>query len=69
MMKRKKVSSIVVLILVLCIFAAFTVGCGGGSSRKKDGVNGCKNCGRSPVYAIGFCRDCYEGFIDYTYGK
>ena len=68
-MKKKNIRKTIVLMFVLCIFAAFAIGCSGGRSSKKDGVNGCKNCGRSPVYDLGFCKDCYEDFIDFTYGK
>lgn len=53
------------LILVLCLSMSFvTISC----SCSGDGKSGCKNCGRSPVYALGYCKSCYKSFMDYTYG-
>lgn len=52
------------LTLTLCLSMAFvTTSCSSG-----DGKSGCKNCGSSPVYALGFCKSCYKSFVDYTYG-
>ena len=41
-----------------------------GSSRPAsyDGKNACMNCGKKSVYDLGFCKSCYESFMDYTYG-
>lgn len=58
--------------IILCVIIASIIfisifscsGSGGG-----DGKSSCKNCGRSPVYAIGFCRSCYKSFVNYTYGE
>ncbi|MCI5946000.1 MAG: hypothetical protein MRZ39_03740 [Oscillospiraceae bacterium] len=52
-------------IAVAAILAFALAGC--GSSGGGDGVSSCKNCGRHSVYALGFCKSCYESFMDYTY--
>ena len=39
------------------------------SDSYDDGAVGCRNCGRSPVYDLGYCKTCYKGFMDYTYGN
>ena len=61
----KKFKKILVLLMMLA-FSVFATGC---TSSHGDGKTTCKNCGRSSIYALGFCKSCYEGFMDYTYGK
>ena len=61
----------------LCIAVAVLIGLyvlsclvfTGLGKTNKDGITHCKNCGRTPVYAVGFCKICYEDFINYTYKK
>lgn len=35
------------------------------SGPRGDGSSSCKNCGRKKVYALGYCKSCYNGFIDW----
>lgn len=62
---KKKLSRAISLIVALisCLFLLCSCG-----DRHGDGKTSCKNCGRSQVYALGFCKSCYNSFIDYTYG-
>lgn len=54
-----------ILAIMLAVGMCFSmIACGGG-----DGKTSCKNCGRSSVYALGYCKTCYKGFHDYTYGN
>ena len=61
---------LIIILSILMCFSMFAItGCGssGGSSRG-DGKTSCKNCGRNSVYALNFCKRCYDSFMDYTYG-
>ena len=40
----------------------------GSSSKSSSSSSKCKNCGRSPTYDLGYCKTCYKGFMNYTYG-
>lgn len=62
----KKILSIV-LAVGMCLSMLSFVACGGGGGGG-DGKTSCKNCGRSSVYALGFCKSCYKSFHDFTYG-
>ncbi len=66
--ERKKNSAIItgIIIALLVIFAIILLFKISSSSSNGDGVNTCKNCGRSPVVAgFGYCGDCYDGFTDW----
>ena len=63
----------IILLLVGFIFAIILgvslAGDYSPSSRPKhDGVEACKNCGRTSIYALGYCKSCYKSFIEFTYG-
>lgn len=60
-MKRK---TKLIGIAVAIILALTTTGC---VDKGGDGMESCKNCGRKSVYSLGFCKSCYESFMDYTY--
>ncbi len=60
----KKILSIV-LALGMCLSMLSFAAC---EDNGGDGKTGCKNCGRSSVYALGFCKSCYKSFHDFTYG-
>lgn len=60
----KKLLVFLLLIMMISIMAFSGVACSFGG----DGKSSCKNCGRSSVYALGFCKSCYKSFHDYTYG-
>ncbi len=59
----------IALILSLVVLLSFTISITGCDDGGGDGITSCKNCGRTPVYALGFCKTCYKGFANYTYGK
>ena len=62
-MKNNKKGT-VALIIVLVLILVSIVGCFGdcGESSGGDGKSSCRNCGRSSVYALGYCKSCYKGF-------
>lgn len=64
-MKMKKFLSIL-LVVGMILSMMILPAC---EKSKGDGKTSCKNCGRTPVYALGFCKSCYKSFHDYTYGK
>ena len=64
-MKEKIQSIVVVLIVLLLLFGLGSIIFGGCEDNGGDGKSSCKNCGRSSVYASGFCKRCYESYIDY----
>lgn len=49
------------IIFLLLSLIGILSGCG-SSGPRGDGVTSCKNCGRKPVYALNFCKDCYDDF-------
>ncbi len=55
----------VIVCIIIAIFIASISSC--TDSIGGDGSSSCKNCGRSPVYALGLCKSCYKSFSDYTY--
>ena len=60
-MKNSK--GIIALILVVVVLMVSVYGCFGcESDMGGDGTSSCKNCGRSPVYSLGYCKSCYNGF-------
>lgn len=55
---------------LFCAFIIFCwLSCNGhiecDSGFRGDGTSSCKNCGRKKVYALGYCKSCYNGFIDW----
>lgn len=60
----KKILSIA-LSIGMCLSMLAFAACGGNGG---DGKTSCKNCGRSSVYALGFCKSCYKDFHEFTYG-
>lgn len=67
-----KILRIIALLLCLVLMLScitLLTSCEGDGGRIKDGESGCKNCGGSPIYDLGFCKRCYKSFMDYTYGK
>ena len=54
------------ILFVVCIIGA-AIGPSGGCGKYSggDGKESCKNCGRSPVVAYGYCEKCAESFMDW----
>lgn len=67
-MNKPKISlsKIVIGVCILVLLIAHTIDF--NANRRGDGVSTCLNCRRSEVYALGYCKRCYESFMDYTYG-
>lgn len=68
----KKILKKVVLVITVATLMCGLIGCGYDSGSRPDsydGVNKCKNCGSNSVYDLGFCKSCYEGFMEFTYGN
>ncbi|MEG0494237.1 MAG: hypothetical protein RR505_12280 [Raoultibacter sp.] len=61
MQKGKKV---IIAALLLAMMLSLS-SCGSSSGSKGNGTSSCKNCGRKSVYAIGYCKRCYESFNDW----
>lgn len=53
--------------IALALIILSSIICSGSSKGKGDGKTSCKNCGKKSVYALGFCKSCYESFYEYTY--
>lgn len=64
---KKVIRTIALLLSLILLLSGISVlsGCVDNSG---DGKSGCKNCGRSPVYDLGYCKSCYQSFMNYTYG-
>lgn len=65
MMKKVMRLLVIVVIIIMSFSILFATGC---CNFGGDGSSSCKNCGSSSIYALGFCRRCYNSFHDYTYG-
>ncbi len=52
------------IVVLMSLISTMFVACSDGG----DGKSSCLNCGRKSVYALGYCKTCYKGFIDFTYG-
>lgn len=63
----KNIKGIIALVIVIILILALVVACvcDSHSNKRGDGSSSCKNCGRSPVYDLGYCKTCYKGFIKY----
>ena len=59
---------LLVIFVLLCMLTGLFSCMGLLPSSEGDGKISCKNCGKSSVYAIGYCKRCYESFIEFTYG-
>ena len=62
-------SLIFALLLVIGIVMIAPEMSGGSSSAGSSSNSGCRNCGRTPIYDLGYCKSCYKSFMEYTYGK
>ena len=56
-----KIFGTIAVILLIGILA-HSCGLGGGG----DGVNSCRNCGRSRIYSGGLCKSCFDGFVEWS---
>lgn len=55
----------VFIALILFVWLSCTGNIECDSGPRGDGSSSCKNCGRKKVYALGYCKSCYEGFNDW----
>ena len=65
MRKNIRIISLLLSLILLLSGVSILSGC---EDNHGDGESECRNCGRSPVYDLGYCKTCYKGFMDYTYG-
>ena len=51
---------IIIASIIIGLIVIMAATCSGGIGG--DGRTSCKNCGRPSVYALGFCKSCYNSF-------
>lgn len=51
--------------LIIFVWLSCTGNINCDSGPRGDGKNTCSNCGRKGVFAIGLCRNCSDGYVDW----
>lgn len=59
---KKAIVGIIVIVLI-CAIMGISDGC--ESDAGGDGKSSCKICGRSSVFAYGYCEDCFNDYMDW----
>lgn len=68
-MKILRIIALLLCLMLMLSCVTVLTSCEGNGGSSGNGKSSCKNCGRSPVYDLGFCKSCYKSFMNYTYGK
>ena len=60
---KKYVIAIITVFLLAVGIVAISEGCKAGVGG--DGESSCKICGRSSVFAYGYCEGCFNSYMDW----